>query len=297
MAWIFGRNPFGESWLATQYVTEYTRVPHLRATAKHAIEGVVVPGATDMHGDHLPDYTDTGDWYYSEPTINQQAMFLRVTTSLCLASGGVVNPPTDQPPAVAITAPVGGATVSGIITVSASVSDDQGVTGVTYRVDSGAEVAMTVAGGVAQASLATTGLADGQHAITVTAKDTAGQSSSAVVNVNVRNSTQQALHVERIDVAIVRKGGTRIQARGDIFVYDAFGLPVSGATVTGHWTGVAADTFTVTTDATGMATDYSNSVSAPSGSVFTCVVDAVGKSGWTYTPSANRQTSNSAIVP
>jgi hypothetical protein len=26
MAWILGRNPFGESWLATQAATEYTRV-------------------------------------------------------------------------------------------------------------------------------------------------------------------------------------------------------------------------------------------------------------------------------
>ncbi len=303
MSWVFGRNPFGESWLATPLVSEYTRVPHWRATAKHPIEGVVVPGATDRNSNGRPDYTDTGDWFYSEPTINQQAMFLRVMTALYLASGGVVNPNPDPPPAVSITSPVDGSTVSGSIVIAANVSDSGGVSTVNYRVDNGTAQTMllqsggTVNNGVWQASLSTMALADGVRKITVIATDTIAQQSSPFVNVNVRNSAQQALHVERIDVALLQKGGSRIQGRGDIFIYDAFGIPVSDATVTGHWTGAANDTFTVTTDATGKAQDFSNSSSAPSGSVFTCVVDSVSKSGWQYSPAANKQNSGSAIVP
>lgn len=302
MSWIFGRNPFGESWLATQSVTEYTRVPHWRSTAKHAIEGVVVPGATDRNGNHRPDYTDTGDWFYSEPSINQQAMFLRVMTALYLASGGVVNPPPDPPPAVSITAPADGSTVSGSISISASASDAGGVVSVNYRVDNGSAVPMLLISGTAnngqwQATLSTLALADGVRKLTVIATDAAGQQSSPFVNVNVRNSAQTALHVERIDVVLIQKGGARIQARGDVFIYDAFGAPVAGATVAGHWTGAANDTFTVTTDSAGKATDYSNSVAAPSGSTFTCVVDAVSKSGWQYNPAANKQNSGAATVP
>ena len=62
-------------------MSEYTRIPYWKATAKHPIEGVVVPGATDRDGNGIPDYADNGEYFYSEPTINQQAMFIRVMTA------------------------------------------------------------------------------------------------------------------------------------------------------------------------------------------------------------------------
>jgi endoglucanase len=303
MSWIFGRNPFGESWLSTQYVTEYTRVPHLRATGKHAIEGVVVPGATDRNANHLPDYTDTGDWFYGEPSINQQAMFLRVMTSLYFASGGVINTPTDPPPAVSIISPSDGSTLVGTVTITASVSDSGGVSNVSYRIGSGALHSMLLLGGTSnngqwQATLSTLALIDGVHKITVIGTDTANQQSSPFVNVNISNNSQQSLHVDRIGVVLNQKGGnSRIQARGDVFIHDAFGVPIAGASVVGHWEGAANDTFTVSTDATGKATDYSNSVTALSGSSFICVVESVSKSAWQYQPSGNKQSSGSVVVP
>jgi hypothetical protein len=300
MSWVFGRNPFGESWLASERVSEYTRVPHWRATAKHPIEGVVVPGATDRNGNGRPDYTDTGDWFYAEPTINQQAMFLRVMTSLYLASGGVVEPPSNTPPVVMIVAPLDGATVAGIITVSASVSDADGVSGVSYRVDGGTSVGMIRSAGTDQngtwtATVNSLPLTDGQHQIAVVAVDVPGLSSSPFVTVNVRNTSVQTMHVERVDAVLLRKGGSRVQARGDIFIYDAFGVPVAGAVVTGHWTGAANDTFSVMTDATGKAIDYSNSTTATSGMVFTCVVDTASKSGWQFSTAGSNQ--GSVSVP
>lgn len=294
MSWVFGRNPFGESWLATGLVTEYTRVPHWRATAKHPIEGVVVPGATDRNGNGRPDYTDTGEWFYSEPTINQQAMFLRVMTELYLASGGTVVPPPNPPPAVTDIIPPDGATIAGIVTVSAAVSDADGVSGVSYRTDDDAPVEMLETGLRWEASLDTGNLADGLHRITVIAVDGAGQQSSPSVTVSVRNSTQQLLHVDRIDVALIKKGRSRYQARCDVFIYDAFGMSVAGADVTGHWEGAATDAFAVATDSTGKATDYSNSSSAPSGATYTCVVDGASKSGWLFD---NQQSSGSVAVP
>jgi len=300
LAWIFGRNPFGESWLSSQAVTEYTRVPHWRATANHPIEGVVVPGATDRNGNRRPDYTDTGDWFYSEPTINQQAMFLRAMTELYVASGGVVQPPGDAAPQLSIAAPANGATVSGGVTVAAIISDLDGVTAATYRVDSGIPAAMALAGGTSQsgrweAALNTLPLTDGAHQIVVDATDTAGQRSTAMVTVNVQNGSSQSLHVERIDAVLIKKGGSRAQGRCDVFIYDAFGIPVPAASVAGHWTGLATDSFAVTTGSDGKAIDYSNSTSAPSGSSFTCVVDSVSKSGWVR--GSDKQTSSTVTVP
>jgi hypothetical protein len=80
-----------------------------------------------------------------------------------------------------------------------------------------------------------------------------------------------------------------------VFVYDAFGIPVPGASVAGHWTGMATDSFAVTTGSDGKAIDYSNSTSAPSGSSFTCVVDSVSKSGWLR--GTDKQTSSTVTVP
>jgi hypothetical protein len=86
--WVWGRNPVGVCGLSTCLAECYPRVHHTRVTAMHALEGVVVPGPTDHDGDGLPDFSDKGDWYYSEPTINQQAAYLRTLAELHFASGG-----------------------------------------------------------------------------------------------------------------------------------------------------------------------------------------------------------------
>lgn len=301
MAWIFGRNPFGESFMAFREAAEYTRLPHWRGTAKHPIEGVVVPGATDRNTNRLPDYTDTGDWFYAEPSLNQQAMFIRTMTALFTASGGVVAPPADLPPAVTITAPSAGATLTGSVTVSASASDTGGVTSLAYRVDNGSTVSMSQTSGSSlngqwSASLDTTQLPDGTHNITVIATDTASQQSSPSIGISIRNSTTQKTHVERIDVALVVKS-SRAQAKCDPLIKDAFGVSVASAVVKGHWSGAASDIFSITTDATGKATDYSNSTTLVRGITFTCVIDSVSKSGWTYDASANKQSSASVTAP
>ena len=301
MAWIFGRNPFGESFMASREAAEYTRLPHWRGTAKRAVEGVVVPGATDRNTNRLPDYTDTGDWFYAEPSLNQQAMFIRTMTALFTASGGVVTPPADLPPAVSITAPGAGATLSGSVTLSASASDTGGVVSLSYRVDNGSTVSMTQTSGSSlsgqwSAGLDTTQFTDGVHTITVIATDTASQQSSPSVGVSIRNSTAQKTHVERIDVALVTKS-SRVQAKCDPLIKDAYGAAVAGAVVTGRWSGAANDTFSITTDSLGKATDYSNSTTLRSGLSFTCNIDGISKSGWSYDAAANKQSSASVNVP
>ena len=152
--------------------------------------------------------------------------------------------------------------------------------------------------GVWEASLNTTLLPDGQQKVTVTATDSANQQSSPFVTVNVKNSAQPVLHVNRIDVVLSQKGGApRAQARCDITIVDAFNVPAAGAVINGHWASAANDTFSITTDSAGLASDYSNSATASSGATFTCVVDQVSKPGWQYNPSANLETADSVTIP
>lgn len=297
LAWIFGRNPFGESWLAHEGAVEFTRSPHWRATAKHPIRGVVVPGATDRNGDRVPDYTDTGEWFYAEPSINQQAMFIRVMTDLYFRAGGTVNPPQNLPPAIRISAPQSGASVTGSTVVSATVTDSTGVASVVLSIDGGPATPLTPTSdpSVWQIIVDTRSYADGNHQLKVVAADPEGLTAQQSVTVAFVNSGAQTLRVHRIEGAIVRKS-TRSQGRCDIFVVDAFGRPISGAAVSGAWSGSATDTFTGTTDSSGKATDYSNSATVPVGATFTCSVRGIAKSGWTYTPSANGMTSLTLTV-
>jgi peptidoglycan hydrolase-like protein with peptidoglycan-binding domain/sulfur relay (sulfurtransferase) DsrF/TusC family protein len=103
-------------------------------------------------------------------------------------SGGGTPPPSDTtPPTTSISSPTAGATVSGSISVSASASDNVGVTSVQFYVD-----------GVLKTSdntspysffLDTTSLSNGTHTLQTRASDGAGNmGSSQSVNITVSNS-------------------------------------------------------------------------------------------------------------
>jgi hypothetical protein len=115
-------------------------------------------------------------------------------------------PPTDTTkPTVSISAPANGSTVSGTTTLSASASDNVGVTGVQFKVD-GANLGAEDASGPYSASWNTTSFSNGTHAVTATARDAAGNSTtSAPVNVTVSNAGPSAetivLHAADIPVA------------------------------------------------------------------------------------------------
>jgi hypothetical protein len=93
----------------------------------------------------------------------------------------------DSPPAVALTAPAEGATVSGTVAVRASASDNAGVTQVAFFVD-GASIG-TDTNGADGWSVAwdSTAVGDGAHTVMATATDTAGQTASDSHAVTVDN--------------------------------------------------------------------------------------------------------------
>ncbi|MFW9993990.1 MAG: Ig-like domain-containing protein [Candidatus Odinarchaeota archaeon] len=91
------------------------------------------------------------------------------------------------PPVVSITNPAGGSTVSGTVSVTASASDNVGVTQVEFYIDG--SLRATDTGSPYSYSWDTTGYSDGSsHAIEAIAYDAAGNTDADAVTVTVDNS-------------------------------------------------------------------------------------------------------------
>jgi hypothetical protein len=111
-----------------------------------------------------------------------------VVAACALALGGSAfsRPGDKKPPRVSITAPSSGATLSGAVTLSASASDNFGVTRVTWYVD-GTQVASDTSAPWAQPWDSAT-VADGGHSVVANAQDAAGNvRTSASVSFTVAN--------------------------------------------------------------------------------------------------------------
>jgi MYXO-CTERM domain-containing protein len=89
----------------------------------------------------------------------------------------VPAPTSDQPPAVSLSGVSNGATVSGVLMLTATASDDLGVVSVELRVDGAAVKTLTSA--PYGFSLDTATLAAGSHTLVAVATDTKGQSASS----------------------------------------------------------------------------------------------------------------------
>src|SRR5256712_3642085 len=97
-------------------------------------------------------------------------------------------PPDTTPPAVSMTAPAAGATVSGTVTVSATATDNVGVVGVQFKVD-GANLGAEVTAAPYSLLWNTTLVASGSHSLTAVARDAAGNTAtSTAVAVPVDNA-------------------------------------------------------------------------------------------------------------
>jgi hypothetical protein len=131
-------------------------------------------------------YTDTGlaagTWYYrviaedgagnTGPASNQASAVATADTTA---------------PTVSISAPAGGATVSGAVPVTATANDNVAVAGVRFQVD-GLDVGSEDTTSPFAATWDSTGVANGAHVIRAIARDGSGNSTtSATVTVNVDN--------------------------------------------------------------------------------------------------------------
>jgi len=97
----------------------------------------------------------------------------------------VTQGPDNTPPAVSITAPQNGSTVSGTVTVSANASDNVGVAKVEFYLDNVLQA--TVTSSPYNWAWNTSLASNGSHSIKATAYDAAGNNSSASVSLTVNN--------------------------------------------------------------------------------------------------------------
>jgi hypothetical protein len=93
----------------------------------------------------------------------------------------VVTPPADTtPPTVAITGPLSGSTIGGLVTVTASAVDNVGVAGVQFKVD-GANLGAETTTAPYRVPWDTVTAVNGSHALTAVARDAAGNTATAPV--------------------------------------------------------------------------------------------------------------------
>ncbi|HXT42256.1 MAG TPA: Ig-like domain-containing protein, partial [Candidatus Angelobacter sp.] len=144
-------------------------------------------------------------------------------------------------PAVSISAPVNGATVSGSsVTVSANATDNVGVTGVQFKLD-GADLGGEDTSAPYGVTLNTTTLTDGAHTLSAVARDAAGnQTTAAAISVTISNSAPASTPT----VSITSNDATATEGVSDTA---SFTLTRTGSTATD---------LIVTLQSTGTATKW-----------------------------------------
>lgn len=208
------------------------------------------------------------------------------------ASVSVTVDNVDDPPTVAITSPATGATVSGTVAIQAAASDDREVTRVEFFVSDGVTVSSIGVDEVVtdgwSVSWDTIQVADVPYPYTLTAiaTDNAGQTSeSPAVSVTVNNSVPQTFHCGDLDATRTSLGSTW-RATVTVTIHDASHTPVSGALVSGTWSGGYSGQVSGTTDSNGTVSFSTGSIAKRNGSV-TFTVSGGTHASLSYDATAN----------
>jgi hypothetical protein len=123
--------------------------------------------------------------------------------------------------------------------------------------------------------------------------DNSGLSASSSVTITV-DAPVVVVTMKVADIAMslkLAKNGSA-QASAAVKVLDSKGLPVSGAAVSGTWSGLVSRSGTATTDSSGVAR-FSSPTTRNTGGSFVFSVNSVSGSGYSYDPSLNAETSDS----
>ena len=192
--------------------------------------------------------------------------------------------PLDQtPPVVDITAPADGATVSGVVVVTAAASDNVGVTYLEisyWNQYQGQEIILGSVNGPGPLSVNwnTAGLTPAAYTLHATANDALGNWTRDQITVNV-GSSGPVLRVTNIAMSGSVRGSTA-SISGVVTVKDGSGKVVSGARVDARWTLPNGSTKTAsgTTSSSGTV---KFSTSGARGK-YTLTVTNVSKTGFTF---------------
>ena len=174
------------------------------------------------------DLGSTGkDPYYGHGRVDAGAAVRAAT-----GSSSVAPPPADsQAPSVAIGAPLGGSTVSGIAAVDVQASDNVGVTKVELRVNGALQASDTSA--PFAFAWDSSRFANGTATLEVRAYDAAGNSAPSSVSVNVANATTPIADTTPPTVAIGNpKAGSKVKGNPTITVSASDDAGAAGLTQT-----------------------------------------------------------------
>ncbi|HKQ59672.1 MAG TPA: LamG-like jellyroll fold domain-containing protein [Candidatus Polarisedimenticolaceae bacterium] len=182
------------------------------------------PGGIDDYSKRPKGNLDvTGEYFVWTTNLGSgrlDALLVRVPGQLLL---GAV--PDATPPSVAITAPAGGATVAGNVTLAASAQDSVGVAGVQFRLD-GATLGAEDTLPPYELGWNSTSAADGTHTLTALARDAAGNTRlSSGVAVIVHNAPDT---VDAGRIAHWRLDETSGLTAGDASAHGSAGVLIDG---------------------------------------------------------------------
>jgi C1A family cysteine protease/PKD repeat protein len=129
---------------------------------------------------------------------------------------------------------------------------------------------------------------------TLTVTDNTGATDQDTVSITVSPDPSKVVYVSDIVMSKSQvKGGNT--ATAVVTINDVKGKPVSGATVTGNWTGVITGTASLKTGSDGKATFVSKKIIKKGMATF--AVTGVSLSGYTYNSGLNAGTSDSVTLP
>ena len=131
----------------------------------------------------------------------------------------------------------------------------------------------------------------GSYSAVLRVTDNSGLSASSSVVITVDAPVVvQSLRVADIAMALKLAKNGSASATAAVKVLDANGLPVAGASVSGSWSGLVARSSKVTTDSAGVA--RFTSPSSRSRGTFRFTVNSVVRSGYSYLPASNFETTD-----
>ncbi len=120
-------------------------------------------------------------------------------------------------------------------------------------------------------------------------------SMSAARSVTATFDVARTTSVGNIGMSLRTSWGST-EALASVTVRDGTGAPVSGATVTGAWSGATSSTASVKTNASGVADFRSARIRASTGTRFTFTVTGIALSGHAYDATRNVESSDSITV-
>ncbi len=189
--------------------------------------------------------------------------------------------PIDAAPSVSITSPATGATLSGIVPLTATANDDVAVLGVQFELD-GANLGTEIASSPYQLNWDTRTIADGSHSLVAVARDAMHFTESAAVTVTVSNGIADAPPAVPTGLAPVEGVGSvslswnpnlesdlasyqlRYRPKGSTAPYTMASLPKTATSylATGLTSGIIYEFMIRARDKGGQSSPYSPKVSA-----------------------------------